>query len=163
MKTLSLTSLAAVLLCAPLAATAAGHCSKDEVAYFSCKVYGSDKSVSLCGSPFRSAGAWLQYRYGKPGKPEIVYPATKAPLRRHFEGHSVYTGEILISALTFKRDGDLYEIIDSQDNTFVGATGHGKSFKFDCDGPATGPRGAQQPFAALAKELNELTDQTRKK
>jgi hypothetical protein len=167
---MTLLSLVALMLCAPLAATAASLCSKGEVDYFSCKVAGSAKSISLCGSALHAAGgkgigadAWLQYRYGTPGKPELVYPAKKEPLSRHFEGHSMYTGDILISALTFKRDADLYEVIDSQDNTFVGVTGPGKAFKFDCDGPATGPRTAKQPFAAVAKELSELAARTGKK
>ncbi len=59
-------------------------CGSDEIIYFSCKLAGSSKTVSLCGSPFRDSDThevsedfWLQYRFGSPKKLELVYPKNK--------------------------------------------------------------------------------------
>ena len=68
----------------PVAGLAASHCGESEKTYFSCKVRGSAKVVSLCGAPNLLSGSqedlqngWLQYRFGVLGKPELVYPAQK--------------------------------------------------------------------------------------
>ncbi len=80
-------------------ALAETHCKPDEMEYFSCKIKNSPKIVSLCGDVFVRnidnaiewgkdgpkvrEDAWLQYRFGKPGKLELVYPTdTKDSLRK---------------------------------------------------------------------------------
>jgi hypothetical protein len=57
------------------------HCRPGETVYFSCRISGKPKVVSLCGSKADSIrrlsarkDAWLQYRFGVPGKLELVLP-----------------------------------------------------------------------------------------
>ena len=47
-----------------------GMCTASETVYFSCPTAGA-KSVSLCGA----GPGHLQYRFGKPGKPEFSFPS----------------------------------------------------------------------------------------
>jgi hypothetical protein len=56
------------------------HCRTDETTYFSCHT-SRLKVVSLCGSHPETirrlsarSGAWLQYRFGVVGKPELLLP-----------------------------------------------------------------------------------------
>ena len=65
-------------------ATAASHCYSGESTYFSCPIAGSKKVVSLCGSADllsklgdNFTDSWLQYRFGVPGTPELIYPQKK--------------------------------------------------------------------------------------
>lgn len=71
--------LAAVVICET--GFAQTLCRRGETVYFSCRISGKPKVVSLCGSGPDSirklsarTGAWLQYRFGVPGKPELVLP-----------------------------------------------------------------------------------------
>jgi hypothetical protein len=92
-----------MLLVAGLTVSAAGraeaqdHWRQGEVVYFSCRIEGSHKLVSLCGGLVRDpetserrADAWLQYRFGPPGKPELVFP----PEKRGRQGGVLARGEI---------------------------------------------------------------------
>ncbi len=58
------------------------HCTSEETTYFNCKVSGSKKIASVCGAGYdfdrRSAG-YLQYRFGRVGSAELVFPASTAP------------------------------------------------------------------------------------
>jgi hypothetical protein len=56
------------------AAQAASLCGPDEPMGFSCKMARSGKIVSLCEGPRH-----LIYRFGSPGKLEIVLPAPASP------------------------------------------------------------------------------------
>lgn len=65
------------------AASAQTHCRADETTYFSCHTSRS-KVVSLCGSNPETirklsarSRAWLQYRFGVVGKPELILPRQK--------------------------------------------------------------------------------------
>lgn len=49
-------------------------CSSGEDSYFSCKIKGKEKIVSICGSKDLSKErGYLQYRFGVPGKIEFEY------------------------------------------------------------------------------------------
>lgn len=68
------------------------HCSTEEITYFSCRVLGSTKVASVCGSneasleyPRRGTDAWLQYRFGTIGKPEFIFPSKKKDSTRKFK------------------------------------------------------------------------------
>jgi hypothetical protein len=53
------------------------HCSLSEQTYFNCRVRGSDKVASVCGSGYneeQKTSGYLQYRFGSMGKLEMVYP-----------------------------------------------------------------------------------------
>ena len=63
------------------------HCAESEKIYFSCNLVPSQKVVSLCGgSSERDRISWLQYRYGKIGKSEMVYPLNKNGSLEKFSG-----------------------------------------------------------------------------
>jgi hypothetical protein len=132
--------LFAVLLAPSPSLWAAGHCTKGEIAYFSCQIKGSDKSVSVCGSRIADDGdgiddgAWIQYRFGKPGKPDMVYPDKKSSPARHFSGESILANDVRLYALMFSRGGYKYEVVHTQENNFVGVTGKGRTAKFECAG-----------------------------
>lgn len=51
-------------------ARAQALCAKDEVTYFSCPS-SNGRSINLCGKPAPT----LQYRFGRPGRVELAYPA----------------------------------------------------------------------------------------
>jgi hypothetical protein len=73
-----LPALLAALLAAPAAhaAGAQGLCRADETCYFSCQIRGSAKLLSLCGKDLgepRGSG-YLQYRFGRRSRPELVFP-----------------------------------------------------------------------------------------
>ena len=49
--------------------------------FFSCRT--EHKTVSVCASPDLSAAAsFVQYRFGRPGAPELVYPRTEGGWRQ---------------------------------------------------------------------------------
>ncbi|MCO4744896.1 MAG: hypothetical protein KC912_08905 [Proteobacteria bacterium] len=67
-----------------------GHCSSGELAYFDCAA-GDQKHLSLCGSADLSPPtAFLSYRYGPLGAPELVYPESpRGSLERfHYEARA---------------------------------------------------------------------------
>lgn len=52
-----------------------GLCGAGETAWFSAAVEGSEKTVSICGSAsLEGSGAWIDYRFGKPGQIELQFP-----------------------------------------------------------------------------------------
>ena len=75
-------AVACALAPRPCAAdTAASHCSAHEQTLFNCST--GNKVVSVCATPDLSAdGGSVQYRYGRPGAPELVYPTTAAGWRK---------------------------------------------------------------------------------
>jgi hypothetical protein len=65
----------------PLTAAAAETlCTPTEKIYFSCKIKSSEKLLSVCGRVGVKSGLagdphdYLQYRFGRLGHPELVYP-----------------------------------------------------------------------------------------
>lgn len=52
------------------AAHAQSLCAKDEITYFSCPA-SNGRSINLCGKSAQT----LQYRFGKPGRVELTFPA----------------------------------------------------------------------------------------
>jgi hypothetical protein len=87
-------------LAAGMASGASTLCTKREVSYFSCKAH-TGKTISLCGHVFSvdKMGAkqevdapWLQYRYGRPGAPELVYPATRKDSLSRFTAQRIQAG-----------------------------------------------------------------------
>ena len=60
-------------------------CEKSEAIHFSCLVANSKKVISVCGSPALSEDeGYLQYRFGRPGAVELVYPKTKEKTQQQF-------------------------------------------------------------------------------
>ncbi len=103
------------------AATADTLCRPDEVVYFSCGIENSKKIVSLCGNKkfeFLHAAneeqlnkeVWLQYRFGVPGKLELVYPEQKYESLNKFK--ATYTRNLpgTTSSLFFVTHGIVYSV-----------------------------------------------------
>ncbi len=71
------------------------HCKPGEKIFFNCSVRGG-KVISVCGSTAVSANSgYLQYRFGKPGRPEFEFPSALEGSQRKFdlESHRPYQGE----------------------------------------------------------------------
>jgi len=87
------TTLAAILcvLSIPLFAHAQTHCRKGEVDFFSCPVSEKKKVMSICGNIREtdeiSKDSWVQYRYGRIGRVELIYPTEKDGSPTKFEGN----------------------------------------------------------------------------
>lgn len=83
-----------------------GMCTARETVYFSCPTAGA-KSVSLCGAP-----GHLQYRFGKPGKPEFSFPSdgndgARVMRLAHYFRHQVDRTEV-----SFSNQGNEYSLYD---------------------------------------------------
>jgi hypothetical protein len=85
---------------AGMASGASTLCTKGEVSYFSCKA-NTGKTISLCGQVFSVGKAgvkealeapWLQYRYGRPGALELVYPAVRKDSLSRFTVQRIRAG-----------------------------------------------------------------------
>jgi hypothetical protein len=68
------------------------HCAPQEKVIFSCATANA-KVISLCSSSaLTSSDGYLQYRFGRGGKLELIYPATKEHPSKHFQfGQLFYT------------------------------------------------------------------------
>jgi hypothetical protein len=85
----------------------AGPCADDEVRVLSC--LAKKKQLAVCAGP-SSSPTWLQYRFGPPGRPELVFPRDVArgfaPFS--FAEQTLATGTA--KTLTFTSDGTSYEV-----------------------------------------------------
>jgi hypothetical protein len=159
-------TLATVLSALPFAASASTHCAADEVVYFSCKIKGSSKVVSLCGSELlrpdtrvRREDAWLQYRFGRPGQPELVYPTERAGSLNAFTGEHVAPYDDSVDTVWFKHGSATYGVeVRNARNKFYGVWvgTERKNVELPCDGLpdrwlTTGANG----FFSLVSELGQ--------
>jgi hypothetical protein len=101
--------LALALAAAPVfdAAGADGLCQAAETPYFSCQT-AAKKWIGVCGA----ANGDVQYRFGKPGKVELAYPADpaqgKSSLRlAHYMRYQADRVEV-----TFSNGGNDYAVFD---------------------------------------------------
>jgi hypothetical protein len=76
----------------PLAGVAGRLCNRDEVVVFSCRT--GAKEVSACASEDATrTGGYLQYRFGKPGLPEMALPSAGIiPVRAATGASESYSG-----------------------------------------------------------------------
>jgi hypothetical protein len=82
-------------------------CKPSETVYFSCQTTGA-KSISLCGA----GRGHLQYRFGKPGKPELSFPSNgnegvDSMRLAHYFRHQVDRTEV-----TFSNQENYYTLYD---------------------------------------------------
>lgn len=107
---------AAALLSGPVFADPQSHCESGEKAWLNASVAATGKIVSVCGSSAAEAG-WLQYRYGRPGDAELVYPENQNgslaafTLRRYTRPQTTYL------KLEFTNDGYTYAILEGFDGS----------------------------------------------
>lgn len=88
-------SLAISLMAGLAYADSRTHCKSGETDFFTCAIADSNKVVSFCGNYNEDAneGAWLQYRFGLIGHPEMIYPTIKHGSLNKFFGSRVYSRE----------------------------------------------------------------------
>lgn len=138
----------AFVLVPPLGAaetTVASHCSADEQTLFTCST--GSKTVSVCATANLSADAGsVQYRFGPPGAPELVYPPTTADWRTLTRG----------AVLTFAGGGGAYLAFTSGPYRYVvyTAIGRGWGEKAGVAVEKNGKRVASLP--CKGKEVSEL-------
>lgn len=142
----------ASVLCAtaqpPVRALGASLCSAPEESYFWCRVR-TGKLIELCG------GKSVEYRFGKPGRVELSYPATPADGQLRFAQFSgPLTDRIEIS---FSVGGANYALFDYSEgkkrSAGVRATSaRGKEITTACHGPIVSRLGALKKLLPCAKE-----------
>jgi hypothetical protein len=78
-------------------------CSAEEDIYFSCPLSGG-KTVSVCaqGNNKPTAG-YVQYRYGVPGKIEMLYPQKNVPPKGKFFVVDASEGSVNLNNIKFKK------------------------------------------------------------
>lgn len=109
-------TFATVLLSSPALAGPQSHCEPNEKTWLNAAVGKSGKIVSICGSDAAEAG-WLQYRFGRPGDAELVYPENKNgslaafTLRRYTRPQTTYL------KLEFTNNGYTYAILEGFDGS----------------------------------------------
>ena len=139
-------AVAFVLAPAPCSAeTAASHCSAKEQTLFSCDT--GSKTVSVCATPDLSADAGsVQYRFGKTGAAELVYPPAAANWRKLTRG----------GVLTFAGGGGAYLAFTNAAYRYVvyTAVGSGWGEKAGVAVEKQGKRVASLP--CKGKETSEL-------
>ena len=76
----------------PSAGAAGRLCNRDEVVVFSCRA--GAKEVSVCASEDASrTGGYVQYRFGRPGSPEVALPSARTiPARAATGASESYSG-----------------------------------------------------------------------
>ena len=137
-----------VVSTAAAGAQPAGHCKRSETTYFSCKLYGSPKIVSLCGGQLPGATAdtselWLQYRFGKPGHLELVYPKKPRASLSKFEGESRHGLGVRLDAVSFT----ICKIKYVLESSYSELTGNA------FDGVRVYSKGQDQPISLLCESV----------
>jgi hypothetical protein len=119
--------LFAMLLSLP--AHSATLCLPGEKVYFQCGT-ARGKLISVCGSE-KLAGkdSHLQYRFGKPGKPELVYPDQKEGSVKKFF-YVLYTrAQTSYQNLSFVNKGSSYTVFSNYDGDEKPAKTYGVQVK----------------------------------
>jgi hypothetical protein len=139
-------------------------CEAGELTYFSCQLKSS-KVVAICGSgqvnPLDNGGhraAWLQYRMGRPGTLELVFPKQRSRSVAKFSGESHRGAGVRIDALQFAIGGIRYTVEDSYssltDDGFAGVkvvVGR-KETVLACNGDAN----VDAEFEMISQELEPI-------
>jgi hypothetical protein len=108
-------------------------CYSHEEIYFSCPVGG--KIISVCASGNISPkNGYVQYRFGRPGKPELEFPADSNPPGHRFSISDFYGGNINSVHLKFRSGGYDYVVYQSA-TSGVYITKNGRTVRnISCDG-----------------------------
>lgn len=105
-------ALALLLLTLANTASSATLCEPGEVVLFNCNA--ATKTVSLCrSSDLSETVGYMQYRYGPPGRPEMVFPKTKKHPSRYFSV-SYVPGRSYYSSVSFEVGKFKYEVYSLQ-------------------------------------------------
>lgn len=149
------------------ALTTMSHCEVNEITYFSCPLKHSLKIVSLCGGSLKVGATdevdsdfmkhmWLQYRFGKRHKLELVFPKQASGslslfLGEHYQGQSASGSTVrFVNGATEYSVGSMYSAVSSSGFEGVTVTTKGmKTTMLSCDGAPT----ENINFGDLVKEL----------
>ena len=141
----------ALLVALPTAEAVAGStgslCEPGEAVQFSCPM-GRGRFVSVCGQP----PAALQYRFGRPGRIELRYPANAAQGPQQFLFAQYMRYQVDRVALHFTNEETDYEVFDEHEDgkrsagVRVSRAGDGRETALPCRGPVTSRLGALKPW-----------------
>ena len=127
-------ALFAVVATQAQGARAQNLCAKDETTYFSCPA-SNGRSINLCGKPEQS----LQYRFGKPGRVELVFPARAEGGADAFRYARYFRSQVDRFELRFDNAGAEYLLFDYTESgrreAGVTVTLGGKERSVACRGP----------------------------
>lgn len=116
------------------AARAQSLCAKDETTYFSCPA-GHGRSINLCGKSAQT----LQYRFGKPGRVELAFPARPEDGADAFRYAHYSRFQVDRFELRFDNAGTEYVLFDyiesGRREAGVGVTQGGKEISVSCRRP----------------------------
>jgi hypothetical protein len=85
------------------------HCATDELIVFNCST--GKKIVSVCASKTMSAtSGYLQYRFGRKGSPELIYPEVKIPPKVDIQANTLTFAGGGGAYIRFKRDRHSYVV-----------------------------------------------------
>jgi hypothetical protein len=115
MKTIAL--MFVIICCAGAGASTIqtpSHCSASEEVVFSCRIKGSAKILSLCGSKQLSKDmGYLQYRFGPPNAVELAFPKEKKNSLSQFLYLHYFRSQVDRTSVSFKNGGYMYSIYDN--------------------------------------------------
>lgn len=116
------------------AAHAQSLCAKDETTYFSCPA-SHGRSINLCGKSPQT----LQYRFGKPGRVELAFPARPEEGADAFRYAHYSRFQVDRFELRFDNAGTEYVLFDyvesNRREAGVGVTQGGKEISVSCRRP----------------------------
>ena len=116
------------------AARAQSLCAKDETTYFSCPA-SNGRSINLCGKYAQT----LQYRFGKPGRVELAFPARPEEGADAFRYAHYTRFQVDRFELRFDNAGAEYVLFDYMESNRreagVGVTQGGKEVRVSCRRP----------------------------
>ena len=134
---LALRQLAAIaVLTLPFTVGAQTLCAKGETDFFSCTL-SDHRLLSVCGAvqDEPSAGDWLQFRRGRPGRVEMSWPSSRKDSVKAFEGNVF--GPYSVSDLRFNTGDASYGLQVSrggEDDGSGGRTRRGASLYVEREG-----------------------------
>lgn len=147
-------------------ASSTSHCLPQEQKLFDC-AFGR-KVMSICSSPELTAkSGYVQYRFGRIGNPELVYPVERTSPLGHFRYSHKYAGRWQQSHLQFSVAGHTYILfaygnsaIPESEATMLVVSPEGKRSQLSCGSPSLyiGADLAQLQALSLPPVADEYTN-----
>ena len=143
-------ALMAAVLCSAVATAAdaptPSHCSASEAVLFSCRIKGSAKILSLCGSRQLSKDTgYLQYRFGPPKAVELAFPKERENSLSQFLYLHYFRYQVDQTSVSFRNSGYTYSIHDdyvgdikpseTRRGVSIGKTSPAEHRDLECTGP----------------------------
>lgn len=133
-------------------------CSAEEGIYFSCPLTGG-KTVSVCAQGNnKPAAGYVQYRYGVPGKIEMVYPQNNVPPKNKFFVVNASEGSVNLNIIKFKKGPYTYLVNQAFVSFLTVLKGDKVIFRQSCGagGHAFVSRAAMQGIESLPKSAEDF-------